>query len=97
LPKVRPGYAHFFHQYTIRVREDRDGFRERLKDEGVGSEVYYPVPVHQQEVYADSCRGEVFPEAERAAREVLSLPVHPSLTDAEMDRVIVGAGNALRP
>jgi perosamine synthetase len=97
LPTVRPGYAHVFHQYTIRVREDRDGFRERLKDEGVGSEVYYPVPVHQQEIYAESCRGEAFPEAERAAREVLSLPVHPSLTDAEMDRVIVGAGNALRP
>jgi perosamine synthetase len=95
LPTVRPGYTHVFHQYTVRVPEDRDGFRERLKDEGIGSEVYYPVPVHQQEIYADSCQGAMFPEAERAAREVLSLPVHPSLTDAEMDRVIVGVGNAL--
>jgi perosamine synthetase len=95
LPTVRPGYTHVFHQYTVRVREDRDGFRERLKDEGVGSEVYYPVPVHQQQIYAGACTEE-FPEAERASREVLSLPVHPSLTDMEIDRVIVGVGNALR-
>jgi len=95
LPAVRPGYTHVFHQYTVRVREDRDGFRERLKDEEIGSEVYYPVPVHQQQVYAGSDYAR-FPEAERAAREVLSLPVHPSLTDREIDRVIVGVGNALR-
>ncbi len=96
LPTVRPGYTHVFHQYTVRVREDRDGLRERLKDEGVGSEVYYPVPVHQQQIYAESCGEGVYPEAERAAREVLSLPVHPSLTDADIDRVIVGVGNTLR-
>lgn len=96
LPTVRPGYSHVFHQYTVRVRNDRDGFRERLKGAGIGSEVYYPVPVHQQQVYAEEWREGMFPEAERAARDVLSLPVHPSLTDTEIDRVIVGVGNTLR-
>lgn len=96
LPVVRSGYTHVFHQYTVRVRSDRDGFRERLMGEGIGSEVYYPVPVHQQPVYAGTWRDGMFPEAERAAREVLSLPVHPSLTDEEIDRVIVGVGNTLR-
>lgn len=94
LPTIRPGYTHVFHQYTIRVWNDRDGFRERLQAEGIGSEVYYPVPVHQQAIYADAYREGAFPETERATREVLSLPVHPSLTDEEIDRVIVGVGNA---
>lgn len=96
LPSVRPGYRHVFHQYTVRVRDDRDGFRERLTGEGIGSEVYYPLPVHQQPIYAEMWDDGMFPEAERASREVLSLPVHPSLTDEEIDRVIVGVGNTLR-
>ncbi len=95
LPVVRAGYIHVFHQYTIRVRQDRDGVRQRLKERGVGSEIYYPVPVHQQQIYAAQYREGMFPEAERAAREVLSLPVHPSLTNEEIDRVIVGVGDTL--
>jgi perosamine synthetase len=95
LPTVWAGYTHVFHQYTIRVRHNRDDFRQRLADSGIGSEVYYPIPVHLQQVYAESYSEGMFPESERAAREVLSLPVHPSLTDEEIDRVIIGVSDAL--
>lgn len=95
LPIVRAGYTHVFQQYTIRIRNNRDDCRQRLADAGVESEVYYPVPTHLQQVYADSYHEGMFPEAECAAREVLSLPVHPSLTDEEIDRVIIGIGDAL--
>jgi dTDP-4-amino-4,6-dideoxygalactose transaminase len=95
LPTTRADYTHVFHQYTVRVRHNRDDFRERLADSGIGSEVYYPVPVHRQQIYADFYRDGMFPETERAAREVLSLPVHPSLADEEIDRVIIGVGDAL--
>jgi dTDP-4-amino-4,6-dideoxygalactose transaminase len=96
LPVIRPCYTHVFHQYTIRVRHKRDDFRQRLADSGIGSEVYYPVPVHRQQIYADAYRDGMFPETERATREVLSLPVHPSLVDDEIDRVITGVGDAMR-
>ncbi len=95
LPMTRTGYSHVFHQYTVRIRQDRDGFRERLREHGIGSEVYYPVPVHQQPVYTESPRDGIFPQAERASREVLSLPVHPSLTDEDIDRVIIAVGDVL--
>jgi perosamine synthetase len=95
LPIIRCGYSHVFHQYTVRIWQDRDGVRERLKTQGIGSEIYYPLPVHQQEIYAGPYADGAFPESERAAREVLSLPVHPSLTDDEIDRIIIAMGNAL--
>jgi dTDP-4-amino-4,6-dideoxygalactose transaminase len=56
---------------------------------GVGTEVYYPVPVHRQQLYLDLGYGnQSFPEAQRAAKEVLSLPVHPGLTQDELDIII---------
>ncbi|SEB00501.1 DegT/DnrJ/EryC1/StrS family aminotransferase [Leifsonia sp. 21MFCrub1.1] len=92
IPPVRPGATHVYHQYTIRVTDDRDGFARALRDEyGIGSGVYYPVPNHRLPSFD---RTEHLPETERAAADVLSLPVHPSLTDSELDR-IVAAVNAL--
>lgn len=91
-PVVADGATHVYHQYTIRVPEDRDGFVAALREEyAIGSGVYYPIPNHRLPSFA---RPEDLPETERAAREVVSIPVHPSLTDGDLDR-IVAAVNAL--
>jgi dTDP-4-amino-4,6-dideoxygalactose transaminase len=98
VPEVRTGTRHVFHQYTVRVLPsyDRDSVREQLAASGVGSEVYYPVPVHKQQVYLDmGYGGQSFPEAEYAAAQVLSLPVHPGLSRADLE-TIVAAAQALR-
>ncbi|WP_293171984.1 DegT/DnrJ/EryC1/StrS family aminotransferase [Microcella sp.] len=88
-PVTAPGAVHVFHQYTIRVADDRDGFAKALRDEhGVGSGVYYPVPNHRLPSLAPYAPGLDLPETERAAREVVSLPVHPSLTKRDLDRII---------
>lgn len=92
-PAVRAEAAHVYHQYTIRVRGDRDAVVARLAEAGIGTGIYYPIPLHQQECYADMGFGR-FLEAERAAREVLSLPVRPDLTEAER-AAVVEAVNAL--
>ncbi|CAM5508472.1 DegT/DnrJ/EryC1/StrS family aminotransferase [Leifsonia shinshuensis] len=85
-PPVAPGVEHVYHQYTIRVAEDRDGFARALREEyGVGTGVYYPTPVHRLPSFAQS---DDLPETERAAATALSLPVHPSLTDADLDRIV---------
>src|SRR5687768_499537 len=91
VPQVREGTRHVFHQYTVRVLPplDRDDVREQLKAAGVGTEVYYPVPVHKQQVYLDlGYGGQSFPESERAAREVLSLPVHPGVSREDLDTIV---------
>ncbi|HVG00306.1 MAG TPA: DegT/DnrJ/EryC1/StrS family aminotransferase [Chloroflexia bacterium] len=90
VPTVRPGTRHVFHQYTVRVLPplDRDDVRKQLADAGVGSEVYYPVPVHQQQFYTGQGYSGSFPESERAAREVLSLPIHPGLSRQDLDTII---------
>jgi dTDP-4-amino-4,6-dideoxygalactose transaminase len=87
-PVTLPGYRHVFHQYTIRVPAGRDVLARRLDEAGVGTGVHYPIPVHQQPLYRDLGYDDSLPEAERAAREVLSLPVHPLLTERDL-RVVV--------
>ena len=91
-PSVRPGVTHVYHQYTIRVA-GRDEFAERLRQRGVGSAIYYPIPVHRQKPFIALGYGEQrFPVTERLTEQVLSIPVHPSLTDDEVATVI-GAVN----
>ena len=90
VPPVDAGNESIFNQYTVRVLGGRrDALAEFLRERGVGSGVYYPVPLHLQECfgYLGYREGE-FPESERACREVLSLPVFPELTAAELDRVV---------
>ena len=91
-PTVRPGVTHVYHQYTIRVQR-RDEFAERLKERGVGSAIYYPIPVHRQKPFVALGYGdEAYPVTDRLTEEVLSIPVHPSLSDDEVAQVI-GAVN----
>jgi dTDP-4-amino-4,6-dideoxygalactose transaminase len=90
-PPVPTGVRHVYHQYTIRVAGDRDAFSARLKELGVGSAVYYPTPIHRLRPFLDE-DGRVgdwkLPETDRAADEVLSLPVYPALTRDQLDRII---------
>jgi dTDP-4-amino-4,6-dideoxygalactose transaminase len=89
-PVVPDGYHHVFHQYTIRVPDGRrDALVDYLHDQEIGCGIYYPVPIHQQTYYREELGyDDRLPEAERAAEEVLSLPVHPALTRTDLDRVV---------
>ena len=87
LPALAPGRRHVFHQYVVRVRE-RDRVRAKLAERGISTAVFYPIPLHLQECYADlGYKPGDFPEAEKAAGEVLALPMFPQLTDEEVERV----------
>ena len=91
-PSTAQGAVHVFHQYTIRVPgHDQDAFVAALAERGVGSGVYYPTPVHALPSFGLTLD---LPETARAAREVISLPVHPSLSQADLD-TIVEAVNAV--
>ena len=87
-PVVDPANEHIFHQYTLRA-ERRDELQAHLKKEGIGHAVYYPVPLHRQPCFAHlEYTGGSLPNAEQASREVISLPIYPELTRAQLDRVI---------
>lgn len=87
-PAVAEGNEHIFHQYTLRA-ERRDALQAHLKAKGIGTAIYYPVPLHRQPCFADLGYGAgSLPHAERAATEVLSLPVYPELTRVQLDYVI---------
>ena len=92
LPYHAPEALHVWNQYGIRVSGGlRDSLRKHLSDMGIGNEVYYPVPLHQQECfrdlgYTDGC----LPQTEKAANEILHLPIYPDLTEREQDAVVKG-------
>jgi perosamine synthetase len=95
VPPVLDGAEHVYHQYTIRVPDGRDAFVAALRDEHqIGSGVYYPIPNHRLPSLAPYAPELDLPETERAALEVVSLPVHPSLSAGDLDR-IVAAVNAV--
>lgn len=88
-PEVRPGDRHVFHQFTIRVPHGRDRLRANLESAGIGTAVHYPIPIHRQPLFLALGYGDCsFPVAEQAAEEVLSLPVHPALTDVDLSRIV---------
>jgi dTDP-4-amino-4,6-dideoxygalactose transaminase len=89
LPKTAPGNHHIYHQFTIRVHNGkRDALKDYLASRGIGSGVFYPLPLHLTEAYNQYGKGEgSLLHAELAAREVLSIPVHPELTSTQVDYV----------
>jgi perosamine synthetase len=101
-PRVRPGALHVFHQYTIRVQEnrfrvDRDTFASALRAEGVDCAVHYPVTVNRQPAWIERFgEGEAAPMAELASREVLSLPVHPGVTRAQCAEIALAVEKVAR-
>jgi perosamine synthetase len=96
-PPVADAALHVYHQYTVRVPGDRDAVQQALAARGVGSAVYYPTPIHRLKPFLteDGKPGPWdLPETERAAAEVLSLPVFPSLTSEELERIADAANEA---
>jgi dTDP-4-amino-4,6-dideoxygalactose transaminase len=98
-PYRAPGRTHIFHQYTIRVSGGlRDKLQCHLSARGIGTAVYYPLPLHRQECFLHlGYREGELPESERAAREVLSLPMFPELAEEEVGYVVTQIREGLKP
>jgi dTDP-4-amino-4,6-dideoxygalactose transaminase len=95
LPREAPGGRHVWHQYVIRARR-RDALRAFLTERQIGSEIFYPVPLHMQPALQGLGYTEGdFPEAERAAREVLALPIFPELREDEQETVVAAIAEFL--
>jgi perosamine synthetase len=90
-PRVRNDIKHVFHQYTVRVTRDsgisRDELKAKLMDKGIMTDIYYALPIYKQPYYRKLGYNNVLPNTEKAADEVLSLPVHPSLTKEDLEYI----------
>ena len=100
-PPVRPGAVHVYHQYTIRLAgasgAERDAVVGALRDEHhVGSGVYYPIPNHRLASLERFAQGLELPVTEQAAREVISLPVHPSLSESDLERIVTAVSTVVK-
>jgi dTDP-4-amino-4,6-dideoxygalactose transaminase len=98
LPVAYPHNTHIWNQYTLRVpgAGRRDALRQFLAQRGVGAEVYYPVPLHQQRCFAPSIgKPPCLPVAEAAAEQCLSIPIFPELSREQLHDVVAGIGSFL--
>jgi dTDP-4-amino-4,6-dideoxygalactose transaminase len=90
-PHVAQDNLHVFNQYTIRIKPEfgavRDAVMEKLKQAGIGANIYYPIPIHKQPFYQKLGYVDILPETEKAAQEVLSIPVHPSLSEQDINAI----------
>jgi perosamine synthetase len=91
-PIIPKGYVHVFHQFTIRVTPQfhisRDRLIKKFNDHNIYTEVYYPVPIHKQEIYKKIGYKDILSNAEKASLEVLSLPIHPGLKKKDILKII---------
>lgn len=88
-PYVLEEVGHVFHQYTIRVGEGkRDELMMFLSEKGIGTGIHYPIPIYQQKLYKDLNFAADCPETEKAAKEVLSIPVHPGLSVEDVEKIV---------
>jgi dTDP-4-amino-4,6-dideoxygalactose transaminase len=91
-PIIEKNCEHVFHQYTIRVTEDckvdRDALIKDLNEKGIGTGVYYPLPVHKQPLYRELGYTDILPVAERMSQGVISLPIHPAVSKDNLDFMI---------
>jgi dTDP-4-amino-4,6-dideoxygalactose transaminase len=95
-PVEAPWAEHVYHQYTIRVAT-RDRVQSALTEQGIGTTVYYPTPMHLQPVFAKlGYHDGDLPQAEQAAKEVLSLPIYAELTSEQIHRVVAAIATAVR-
>jgi dTDP-4-amino-4,6-dideoxygalactose transaminase len=98
IPARQPQSTHAFHQYTITLKNtNRDEVQQRLKEKGIPTMVYYPIPVHLQKAYAylGYHRGD-FPIAERLSQQVLSLPMHTELDEEQLTYIITALKEAVQ-
>jgi len=92
-PYEAAGYRHSYHQYTVRVPKERDRLVAHLREKGIGTGIYYPVPVHKQAVYQQLGYRDSLPVTEKACGEVLSLPVHPALSQEDLEHIAEGVNS----
>jgi len=99
VPQIRNGCTHVFHQYTIRVtdncRLERDHLVELLSNKGIGTGIYYPIPIHKQPLYKKSGYIDSLKNTETASMQVISLPVHPSVSTEDLDHIITTMGELI--
>jgi len=99
IPQVRNGCTHVFHQYTIRITDEcrykRDDLVNLLNENGIGTGIYYPIPIHKQPLYKKSSYKYYLNNSETASMQVISLPVHPSVSTAEIDHIIKTIGELI--
>lgn len=97
LPRVKKGYRHVFHQYTIRITsqcpKSREEIIKTLNKNGIGSAIYYPVSVYCQKPYIKHGYKDHSPVTEKYTREVLSIPIHPSLTKKDLKKIVLVLNN----
>ena len=87
--------VHVYHQYTMLI-DNREAVQKALADAGIASAVYYPIPLHRQKVFEQECAGLSLPVSEKVAQQVLSLPIYPELTEAQVDFVVKVIGQVLK-
>lgn len=89
IPVVKDENVHCYHQYTLKVKEGRDRFSEYLKENEIGSKVYYPITIPAQPMYKDMGYGQLnFPVADRLCEEVISIPVHPAVSVEDREKIV---------
>jgi perosamine synthetase len=100
VPAVPEGRDHVWHQFTMRFPGERDHVAAGLAERGVGTMIYYPVPIHRQPYLRrlmPELEGLSLPVTEQAAQEVLSIPVHPTLSPAELETIVAAVREVATP